>query len=148
MLHFLRLFRLVNGQLAISLRRVKRSVICKFQCFCLFDIEQWSVSSYVLLPPSQNPPPPHSHLHPPFLKEFTLSVNCYVSVLIFHQNAKTITVSYTKILKPLQFSVFIALGVLSQGLPKIVPYWRQQTGLTKTWFLSIFLKCFSILLLF
>ena len=45
LLHFPRWFCLVNGQLAMSLRRVKRSVICKFQCFCLFDIQQWSVLS-------------------------------------------------------------------------------------------------------
>ena len=41
--HFPRWLCLVDGQLAVSLRRVKRSVICKFQCFCLFDNQQWAV---------------------------------------------------------------------------------------------------------
>ena len=45
MLNFPRWFCLVNGQLSVSLRRVKRSAICKFLCFCLFNIQQWSVSS-------------------------------------------------------------------------------------------------------
>ena len=40
LLYFPRCFCLVNGQLATSLRRVKRSVIRKFQCFYLFDIQQ------------------------------------------------------------------------------------------------------------
>ena len=34
------------------------------------------------------------HRTTPALKEIQLSVNCYVSVLIFHKNAKTITVPY------------------------------------------------------
>ena len=45
LLNFPRWFRKVNGQLAMSLRRVKRLVICKFQWFCFFDIQQWSVLS-------------------------------------------------------------------------------------------------------
>ena len=72
-------------ELAMSLEHVKSSVICKFQCFCLFDIQQWFVLSKVLLSPSQKSPP---------LKEIQLSVRCNISVLIFHQNAKTITVLY------------------------------------------------------
>ena len=36
---------LVHGQLAMSLRRAKMSIICKFQCFCLFYIQKWSVLS-------------------------------------------------------------------------------------------------------
>ena len=38
-------FCLINGQLVMFLRHVKRSVIYKFQGFCLFDIRQWSVLS-------------------------------------------------------------------------------------------------------
>ena len=45
LLNFPRWFCLANGQLAMSLRRVKRSVICKFQCSCLFDIQQRSALS-------------------------------------------------------------------------------------------------------
>ena len=45
LLHFPRWLCLVHGKLAMSLWRVKRSVICKCQCFCLFDIQQWSVLS-------------------------------------------------------------------------------------------------------
>ena len=82
-----RWFCFVNEQLAMCLRRVKRSVICKFHCFCPFDIQQWSV---LLLSPSQKSSP----LLTPFLKGIQPSVNCYHSVLIFHQNAKTITVRY------------------------------------------------------
>ena len=40
LLYFPRWFCLANGRLGISLRRVERSVICKFQCFCVFDIQQ------------------------------------------------------------------------------------------------------------
>ena len=72
LLHFPRWFCLVNGQLAMSLRRVKRSVVCKFQFFRLFDIQQCSVLA--------------------------------------------------KMLKPLQFFTFIALGGTSQSLPKNVPH--------------------------
>ena len=43
LLHFPRWLCLVYGQLAMSLQQVKRSVICKCKCFCLFDIQQWSV---------------------------------------------------------------------------------------------------------
>ena len=43
-------------------------------CFCLFDIQQWSVLSYRLLSPSQKFIP----------EEIQLSVNCYVSILNFH----------------------------------------------------------------
>ena len=45
LLHFPKWLCLVHGQLAISLRCVKRLVICKCQCFYLFDIQQWSVLS-------------------------------------------------------------------------------------------------------
>ena len=45
LLYFPRWFCVVYGQLAMSPRRVKKSVICKFQCFYLFDIQQWSVLS-------------------------------------------------------------------------------------------------------
>ena len=45
LIHFSRWFSLVNGQRAMSLRRVKKSVLCKLQCFCLLDIQQWSVYS-------------------------------------------------------------------------------------------------------
>ena len=47
LLHFSKWLRLVHWQLALSQRCVKRSVICKCQCFCfyLFDIQQlWILS--------------------------------------------------------------------------------------------------------
>ena len=42
-LHFPKWLCSVHGQVGISLRRVKRSVIFKCQCFCLLNIRQWSV---------------------------------------------------------------------------------------------------------
>ena len=59
----------------------------------------------------RNPPPssPHS------LKGFS-----QVSI------ATTPFSFFTKMLKPLQFVIFIALGEKSQSLPKNVPYWRQH----------------------
>ena len=45
LLHFTRWLCLVLGQLAMPLRRVKKLIICKCQCFYLFDIQQWSVLS-------------------------------------------------------------------------------------------------------
>ena len=45
LLDFVRRVCLVNGQLVTSLGLVKRSVICEFQCFCLFNIQHWSVLS-------------------------------------------------------------------------------------------------------
>ena len=129
LLHFPRWFCLVNGQLAISLRRVKRSVICKFQCFWLFDIQQCSVLSLVLFSPSHKSP-----LSP---KENQLSVNCCVFILIFHQNAKTITVLY----------IYSTWGT-SQSLPKNVPYWQNGLTLPRRHFWAYFLKCFLISLLF
>ena len=108
LLHFSRWFCLVNGQLAMSLQRLKRSVICKIQCFCLFDIQQWSVLSQVLLSPSQK-----SALNPS-LKRFS-KVSVATSTFSF----------FTKMLKPLQFVIFVALGGTSQSLPKNIPYWLQ-----------------------
>ena len=94
LLHFLRWFCLVNGQLAMSLRCVKRSVICKFHV-SVCSIFNFSFS------PSQN-----------------------VFVLIFYQNAKTITVLY--------------IYSKSQSLPKNVPYWRQQTDVSRCHFWAYF----------
>ena len=108
LIHFPRWFCLVNGQLFMSLQRVKRSVIRKIQCFCLFDIQQWSVLSQVLLSPSQKSP-----LNPS-LKRFS-KVSVATSTLSF----------FTKMLKPLQFVIFVALGGTSQSLPKNIPYWLQ-----------------------
>ena len=45
LLHFPRWLCLVHGQLAISLQHGKGLVVCKYQCFCLFDTHQWSVLS-------------------------------------------------------------------------------------------------------
>ena len=56
LLHFSRWLCLIHGQLAMSLRRVKEvcnMVICKCQCFYLFDIQVWSVLSQVPLSVSQ-----------------------------------------------------------------------------------------------
>ena len=56
LLHFPRWLCLINGQPAMSLRRVKWSVIYKYQCFYLYDIQKWSVSSWVLLSSPQKSP--------------------------------------------------------------------------------------------
>ena len=56
LLHFPRWLCLVHGQLDMSLRRVKKFVKCKYQCFCLFDIQKWLVLSSVLLSPPQKFP--------------------------------------------------------------------------------------------
>ena len=56
LLHFPRWLCLIHGQPAMSLRRVKWSVIYKWQCFYLYDIQQWSVSSWVLLSSPQKSP--------------------------------------------------------------------------------------------
>ena len=48
--------------------------LCKCQCFCLFDVQQWSVLSKVLLTPSQKFP----------LEETQLSVDYYVSIFNFN----------------------------------------------------------------
>ena len=108
LLHFSRWFCLANGQLAMSLQRLKRSVICKIQCFCGFDIQQWSVLSQVLLSPSQK-----SALNPS-LKRFS-KMSVATSTFSF----------FTKMLKPLQFVIFVALGGTSQSLPKNIPYCLQ-----------------------
>ena len=77
------------------------------------------------------------HRNPLSFREIQLSVNCYVSVLIFHQNAKTITVLY----------IYSTWGT-SQSLPKNVPYWQNGLTLPRRHFSAYFLKCFFILLLF
>ena len=43
LLNFPRWLCLINEHLVMSLRRVKRSIICKCQWFCLFNIQKWSV---------------------------------------------------------------------------------------------------------
>ena len=55
---------------------------------------------------------------------------------------------FTKMVKPLQFFIFIALGRMSQSLSKNVPYWRQQTDDIKTSFLSIFFKMLFYIIVF
>ena len=54
----------------------------------------------------------------------------------------------TKMLKPLQFFLIIALGGTSQSLPKNIPYWRQQTDVTETSFLSLFFKMLFYIIVF
>ena len=56
--------------------------------------------------------------------------------------------SSTKMLKPLQFFLIIALGGTSQSLPKNIPYWRQQTDVTETSFLSLFFKMLFYIIVF
>ena len=78
LLHFFRWLYLVRGQFNMYLWHVKRSVICKCWCFCLFDIQKRSVFLKC-----------HFHCHRSFpLKKIQLSVNCYVSIFNFfiHQN--------------------------------------------------------------
>ena len=63
-------------------------------------------------------PPPHPFLP---LKETQLSVNCYVSVLIFHRNAKTITVVFiynTLEERPKAFLKMLLIDVSRLKLPK------------------------------
>ena len=62
---------LIYGQLAMSLRRVKRSVICKYQCFCFFDTQKWSIYLKYHFLCQRNFP----------INEIHLNVNCYVSAL-------------------------------------------------------------------
>ena len=65
---------LIYGQLGMSLRRVKRTVIfkCHVSAYSIFDNGQFYLKYYFL-----------RHWNPP-LKEIQLRVNCYVSILIFH----------------------------------------------------------------
>ena len=131
LLYFLRWLCLIHGQLAMFLRLVKRLVIFKCQCFCLFDIQQLSVLSkhYFLW----NSPPRRDsaefqflRLHSPFL--------------------------FTKILKALQIFNLLHFGGTSKGPPKNFLYWYRQTDVTETSarhpFRGYFLKCFSLSLFF
>ena len=43
LLSFSRWLCLIHEQFDMYLRHVKRLVICKCQCFCLFNIQKWSV---------------------------------------------------------------------------------------------------------
>ena len=86
LLHFPRLFCLVNGQLSMSLRRVKRSVICKFQCFWLFNINNGQFYLKCNFLHHRNPLPP--------LKD---SAKCQLPRLRSH--------FFTKMLQPLQLFI-------------------------------------------
>ena len=70
---FSRWLCLAHLQFAISLRRVKRSVIWKYQSFCLFDTQLWSVLSQELFFLSQKSP----------FEGIQVSVSCYTSTLNF-----------------------------------------------------------------
>ena len=87
LLHFPRWLCLVREQLDMSLRHVEKSVQCKYQCFCHFDIQKWSVLSSVLLSPTQ---------------KFSLRRNLATSI------AASLFSIFTKILKALQILLFIA----------------------------------------
>ena len=67
--------------------------------------------------------------NPPSLKGFS-EVSIAMSLFSF----------FTKMLKPLQFFIFITLGRTSESLPKHVLYWPQHTDFTETSFLSTFFK--------
>ena len=73
LLHFPRSLYLI----AMSLQRVKESVIYKSQCFCLFDNQKWSVLSWATFSITES-------TTPPLLNKIQLSVDCYVSILNFH----------------------------------------------------------------
>ena len=51
-------------------------------------------------------------------------------------------------LETLQFFIFIALGGMSQSLPKSVTYWRQQTDVSEMSLLTIFFKMFPYVIIF
>ena len=82
LLLFPRWLSLVHLQLAISLRRVKRSIVSKYQCFCLYDIQYWSVLSQELRFPSQKS----------FLEEIQVGVATSLFSIFIHENTKTNTV--------------------------------------------------------
>ena len=82
LLLFPRWLSLVHLQLAISLRRVKRSIVSKDQCFCLDDIQHWSVLSQELRFPSQKS----------FLEEILVGVATSLFSIFIHENTKTNTV--------------------------------------------------------
>ena len=73
-IHFPRWLCLVHGPLFMSMQCVKRSVIFKYQCFCIFDIQKWSVLSRILESKSS------------FLRHRNCGVvsNCYVCILKFY----------------------------------------------------------------
>ena len=54
--HFSKWLCLVHGQLAMSLRCVKRPVICKCQYFCLFDIQHGQLYRKYYFLCQRNPP--------------------------------------------------------------------------------------------
>ena len=89
-LHFLRWLCLIHGQLAMFPQLVKRLVIFKCQCFCLFDIQQLSVLSkhYFLW----NSPPRRDSAECQFIRlnsQFAMSIYtsafsvCYICIFIY-----------------------------------------------------------------
>ena len=88
LLHFLGgSARLMNNSLCLcDVRKGRSYVNSNVSVSSIFNNGQFYLKYYFLH--HRNPPA----LSP--LKEIQLSVNCYVSVFIFHQNAKTITFLY------------------------------------------------------
>ena len=85
LLHYSRWVCFVDGQLAMSLRRVKRSVICKFHCFSLhYSIRVISVLSTTFS----------------VTEIFPLKESIAMSLFAI----------FTKMLKALQFFIFVAFG--------------------------------------
>ena len=107
LLHYSRWVCFVDGQLAMSLRRVKRSVICKFHCLSL----QYSIKVISVLSTTFS-----------VTEIFPLKESIAMSLFAI----------FTKMLKALQFFIFVAFG--ERPLKMFV------IDVNKTSFLSIFFK--------
>ena len=85
LLHFSRWICLIHGQLVMPLQRVKRSVICKCQCFCLliFKNGQFYLKHHFI-----------RHRNSP-LEEIPLrSIAASLFTFFFHQNTRSATFIY------------------------------------------------------
>ena len=116
LLHYSRWVCFVDGQLAMSLRRVKRSVICKFHCLSL----QYSIRVISVLSTTFS-----------VTEIFPLKESIAMSLFAI----------FTKMLKALQFFIFVAFG--ERPLKMFVIYVKRLMS-PRRHFWVYFLKCFSI----
>ena len=121
LLHIPRCLCLVNGQLAMSLRHVKRTYVNSVSVSSIFNNGQFYINYYFLF---------HSNCP---LQEIQFSINCYVSILNFKQNSKNHSVLYN-------YRLWRNVPNFSKNFPLLMPTdWRSKTS-----FLSMLFKCFSI----
>ena len=116
LLHYSRWVCFVDGQLAMSLRRVKRSVICKFHCLSL----QYSIRVISVLSTTFS-----------VTEIFPLKESIAMSLFAI----------FTKMLKALQFFIFVAFGERPLKM-FVVDVNRLMSPRRHFW--VYFLKCFSI----